>query len=292
MTSLPRSARLITVHNTHMSEGSVIQDLYRNCLRRLLQPLAKMCIRQSISIQELIELAKAAFIAAAADEIERNNQKVNVSRLSVMTGLHRRDVMRIYREGDQSKALPGLASRVLAQWEQDERFHTKAGKPRVLSADGDQSEFAQLVAAVSTDVNFATVLFELERLGLVERAARGIKFIGKAQITSQDPAESFTLLARDAEDLLMSVDENVFSPRDEKNLHARTEYDNVAPEHLEEIRRWLLIEGAEFHRRARNFLSKYDRDVNPRLKTQGRARVVVGTFSRAIAPEDIRRKPT
>ncbi len=50
-------------------------------------------------------------------------------------------------------------------------------------------------------------------------------------------------------------------------------------EALEEIRRWSAREGSAFHERARNFLSKYDRDLNPKLGGTGTYRVAIGSFS-------------
>ena len=51
---------------------------------------------------------------------------------------------------------------------------------------------------------------------------------------------------------------------------------------LERGVRWLLKEGSSFHRRARVFLAKLDRDFSPEeRKSKGRLRVVVGSFSRS-----------
>ena len=78
-------------------------------------------------------------------------------------------------DGEKKEKIPVMISRVVAQWENDRRFLTQAGKPRVLSCDEDDSEFSELVRLVSKDLHPGTVLFELERSGIVERSKRGVR---------------------------------------------------------------------------------------------------------------------
>jgi hypothetical protein len=248
-----------------------------------LRPVAKFCLRHSLTIQDLIEACKVVALEIAADQIKDGGEKVNVSRLSVMTGLHRRDVMRIYREGETNMDQnSGIASRVLGQWEQDSRFTTKANSPRILKLSDEEGEFKHLVSLVSKDINPGTVLFELERIGAVERHPRGIKLVKRHFVTEGDPFEGYTLAAKDADDMLEAVGQNVVSQEDVPNLHGRTEYDNISKKDLPQIKKWLLDEGSAFHQRARTFLSRFDKDINSAIKGEGGGKVVVGTFSRTI----------
>jgi hypothetical protein len=60
----------------------------------------------------------------------------------------------------------------------------------------------------------------------------------------------------------------------------KTEYDNVAPSAVPQIRAWMLREGTAFQHRVSNFLAKFDRDVHRRSASEpGRARVALGSFS-------------
>ena len=95
--------------------------------------------------------------------------------------------------------------------------------------------------------------------------------------------EGFELLAKDTEDLIGAVEENIFFPDDIPNLHARTEYDNIRQDALQEIKEWLYDEGSAFHKRARHFLSQYDLDIYPdRTYKEGRVKVTLGAFSRLL----------
>lgn len=60
-----------------------------------------------------------------------------------------------------------------------------------------------------------------------------------------------------------------------------TEYDNVCLDELPKVKEWLLKEGTKFHKKARDFISKYDLDVTPNDKKIGGGHVFLGAFGRA-----------
>lgn len=257
------------------------------CLRRMLKPAIRFCLRRSLHVQDVIESVKVVFIEAACDELQANGQGVNVSRLAAMTGMHRRDVMRIHKESSISEQPQGLVNRVIGQWQQDPRFTTKYGRPKVLSFEGENSEFQELVKLVSNDLHPGTVLFELERIGAVQKSRSGVRLVVRAYVPKGNAKEGYDMLASDAADLMNAVEENLFEPVHVPNLHAKTEYDNVSVDAIPEIREWLLREGSALHQKARNYLAKYDLDINPAADAgSGGARVVLGTFSLAAELDD------
>jgi hypothetical protein len=230
----------------------------------------------------LLEAAKAVFIEVARQEMVQTGQKVNISRLSVMTGMQRRDVMRFEQDGASPEVKVGLAARVIGQWEQDPRFRTKRGTTRVLSTEGESSEFRSLVETISKDLNPGTVLFELERLGVVEHTLTGVRLVKGWELLRDNVEEGYLLAARDTDDLMSAVDENLQLDEEILNLHARTEYDQIYLDALPEIRAWLLTKGGEFHTDVRNYLARFDRDINPQKNRKAGGTVIVGAFSRII----------
>ena len=251
------------------------------CVKAVVRPVARFCLRHSIKLQELIEICKSAFIQAASEELLRRGGDMSVSRISVMTGVHRPDVMRLTRSEAPLKTSPNLISRVIGQWQHDSRFRTKSGKPRTLTCEGLGSEFVQLIRSVSGDLNPYTVLFELERIAAVERTRHGLRLKARMYISKGDAQQGFDLLSHDMNDLVLCVEENVLARDTTPNLHIKTEYDNIVPEALTEIRAWLVKEGATFQRRVREYLAAFDRDVNSSLEGKGASiRVCLGTFSR------------
>ncbi|MCB0352775.1 MAG: hypothetical protein KDD64_04595 [Bdellovibrionales bacterium] len=252
-------------------------------LRLLLRPIAKFCLKRALTIQDFLEVGKSVFLDVASDEIKDAGGNPNTSRLSVITGIRRKEINRllakpsVVEEGDSAAS---LLTKVIGLWATGPAFTTASGKPRVLDCDGQQSQFADLVEQISTDVRPGTVLAELERIGAVERSSRGVKLLALAYKPVGDPSEGLELLAADAADLIEAVQENIFEIHETANLHATTDFDNIVEEKMPQIRKWLLKEGMQFHHKLRKYLSRFDKDSNPRLKGKGGSQVVVGSFSR------------
>ena len=75
------------------------------------------------------------------------------------------------------------------------------------------------------------------------------------------------------------VEENLLARPAITNLHARTTYDNIRPEGVADLKRWILTEGHKFHLRAREIMSRYDQDVNPDPSFEGRGvKVSLGSY--------------
>ncbi|MCB0331903.1 MAG: hypothetical protein KDD55_00320 [Bdellovibrionales bacterium] len=251
-------------------------------LRKLLRPIIQFCIRRSYSMQDLTHIAKIVFVEAAEDEIIREGGKVNASRLSVLTGIRRVDVTNIHRRNpqDRKKDPQTVSSRIVLQWRHDQSFTTKAGKPRVLTYKTDDSEFADLVRQVSTHIHPGAALYDLQRLGYVEETPRGVRLVKQLYTTRGDLQKAFEIASDDMTSLIDAVDETFYEDPEVNNLHIRTVYDNIIVESLPKIRKWMIREGKEFHKKARDFLSQFDKDINRELEGKdGGAEVSLTAFS-------------
>lgn len=257
-------------------------NLTIDLLRFILRPVARFCLRHTLHLQDLIEAVKAVLVEEAQRLTEQKGEKVNVSRLSVLTGMHRRDVMRIFRDAKVNTQPQGLLNRIIGQWQYDKRYCGGPGKPRALSCDGEGSEFHSLVRSLSTDINPGTVAFELEQLALARRHGAKISLKRRVFMPLGRAKEGFAILEADLNDLALAVEENVLANR-VVHLHGRTAFDNIRSDALPEVRRWLVREGSNFHKRVRDYLSRLDLDLNPATDAvRGGARVAVGAFSYSV----------
>lgn len=250
-------------------------------LRLLVLPAIKFCLKRSMGVYDLLEVVKAAFVEVASEELTRTEERISVSRISVMTGVHRRDVRRLMDASGEEVGSKHLVTRVLGLWEQGYDFTTKSGKPKPLTCIGDDSEFVKLVRTVSTDVNPVTVLSELVRIGTVKREDGKIKLVRAVDTYGEElgPEKALSILARDMESLIDSVEQNMEGEHEVGNLHIRTEYDRVYRKDIPKIRRWLRKQGNSFHHSVRGFVSKCDEDINPKAGEKGEERVVTVSFS-------------
>ena len=124
------------------------------------------------------------------------------------------------------------------------------------------------------------MLFEFERRGFVERKDDKLVLLYRQIPLASFPEAGLKVLSNDLCSTIDAVEENLFRPAPITNLHLRTEFDRIAPRFVPTIRRWLLDEGKEFHRKARNFLAQFDKDLNPEMaKEEGEIEVSVTASS-------------
>lgn len=252
----------------------------------LLRPVLALCVRRSVKFQQLVDLLKVLMVEAARAELIELGAGASVSRISIMTGVHRKDVSRLLESGSlkpgvsESEAFGGadIFTRVVGQWCSHPLF-SQRGKPRRLKCVSGLGEFQELVRSVSSEINPYTVLFELERLGMLKRGKNSVELTSSEYIPAQNQEALIEVLGEDMSALLSAAEQNIFSPDKVPQLHLSTRYDNICEDKLPEIRQWLLAKGAKFHAEARLYLAKRDKDLNPKLaKARGGARVLLGTF--------------
>ena len=114
------------------------------------------------------ELARWAFVQAAADISRLRNGRINHSRVSAQTGLTRADVKRLLRFNAFAPPVLGQTpvERVIEGWRGDRRFALR-GQPKRLAIYGQRDSFEHLVKKYGGDVPHRAVLDELRRMGAV-----------------------------------------------------------------------------------------------------------------------------
>lgn len=141
----------------------------------LLRPLVRLLLRHGVTYPVFAAALKRVFLAAAQDELAARGMAGTDSAVSLLSGVHRRDVRTLTRGAlaEPATAPPpalGLAAQVVARWMHEPAFRAADGRPRALPRQGGQG-FDALVAGVSSDVRPRAVLDELLRLGVVAEQA-------------------------------------------------------------------------------------------------------------------------
>lgn len=244
----------------------------------LLKPLARFCLRHALSFQDLTAAAKGAFVTVALEDMKESGEKINVSRISAVTGLVRQEVKRLIDNPVVPEYQPNVSARVVSAWESDKRF-SERGKPKELTCGFNGSEFHSLVYAVSQQLNAATVLFDLERSAMIERKGDKVQLVKRVVRLRTDADKGFEIIAGDVDTVIRAAEQNILEAKPVSNLHLRTDYDNVLVSKLPDIRRWLIDEGKRFHKKAREYISQFDADLNPAEGQEAGVKVSVSTAS-------------
>ncbi|MEM9249317.1 MAG: DUF6502 family protein [Pseudomonadota bacterium] len=145
------------------------KSTFKGAVRRILRPLVRAMIGRGLTFPELSQLLKELYVEEAQRSFRLERTRVTDSRISLLTGLQRRDVKAIRAastQPEESARAPGPVSRVLALWSGDPAFLDTNGVPRTLPRNGPSPSFEALVAEVGRDVHARTILDELLRLEL------------------------------------------------------------------------------------------------------------------------------
>lgn len=253
-------------------------------LQLLLIPVMRFCLRHRIGLMEIVAAVKRALVATAREEILKESPKVNASRLSVVTGIHRNEIPRLLgTDADNDSPAPSLAERVLGTWVSDRRFSDRNGGGLPLHYRGEQCEFHKLVRSVSKNINPATVLFELTRNGRVEKRGDYAIPVRSVSQFGEGFARGFVLASRDVEVVVKAVEENVLQRDSAQHMHFHTYYDNIYAKDLPVLRQWLIEKGREFHRELRSHLSSFDKDTNVAIDDGAPAGVKISVLSVSLA---------
>lgn len=146
-----------------------------DCALRILRPLVRLMLRHGVTYPAFAAALKPVFLDVARQELDAQAMPVTDSALTLLSGIHRRDVRALTREAARTDPSPGpalplsLAGEVVGRWMSDAAWLDGEGHPRALA----RAEFDALVAGISQDVRPRALRDELVRLGAASLGADG-----------------------------------------------------------------------------------------------------------------------
>jgi len=173
-------------------------------------PVVRWLLRSGVQYGAFAAALKTVFLEVASEELQRSGKKTTDSAVSVLSGLHRKDVRAISATSHEPELKSvSLASQVFTRWLTGARYRDATGKPRSLPRLGERRSFETLAREVSTDVHPRTVLDELVRLGLVRLRGEMVELNAKSFVPSSDQSELAALFAANAGDHLAAAVHNL-----------------------------------------------------------------------------------
>lgn len=165
---MPRKAKSVPAPRA-ASAPPLPADQVVDAAAALLRPAVRLLLRGGVDYPRLALELKTLFIEEAQAEIERAGHAGTDSSISLLSGVHRKDVRAWRQTGRPAAASRPLAAstRVFARWLSDPACSSGPGQPMPLPRTGEAPSFEALVRSVTQDVHAFTVLQELIRLGIV-----------------------------------------------------------------------------------------------------------------------------
>lgn len=200
-----------------------------SALRRLFRPVVKLLIAKGIGLPALVELLKSVYISVANEEFPTNGRRTTDSRISLLTGVHRKDVKRLRGESDDSHVAPrsiGIGAMVIARWLGSPRTTDANGQPIALPRHPEQPNgpsFDAMVESVSTDVRPRAVLDEWLTMGIARLDEKGRVVLNRAAfVPERGLDEKAFYLGRNLHDHIAASVHNVLgggNPMLERSVH-------------------------------------------------------------------------
>lgn len=270
----------------------ILKKLVQSIIR-ILRPLIHILLKSGVSYGTFNDIAKWVYVETASREFGIKSRKPSISRISVLTGLSRKEVKRV-------KDLPvpadtefteqyNRAARVIAAWRREADFSDPEGKPMVLPIDGEGPTFAELVKKFSGDLPHRAILDELVNAGIVEKTADNcVRLLNRSYIPASDQGMKLHILGTDVSNLISTIGHNLTADESQRLFQRKVSYDNLPREILPVFHAMAALSSQKLLEDLDKFLAANDRDSNPEIKGSGRHCAGLGIyyFEKPYDPED------
>jgi hypothetical protein len=234
---------------------SEVDNLLLQALRRLMKPMVRLFIRKNIPLQVFTDLMKEMYVSTAEESLIAAGFRPTDSQISLMTGVHRRDV-REYRghAPDTGREIENvsISAEIVATWLGNPQFMGAEGQPAPLPYTNDANpefSFTALAESVSKDVRPRAILDEMLRQNTVryDEITDNVWLNSEAFIPQEGWAEKLYYLGRNGEDHLEAAVTNVLSAKP-PFLDRSVYYSNLTEESVETLQKMSREQGMKLLR--------------------------------------------
>lgn len=218
-------------------------------IRHVLQPLVRLLLSHGITFQAFCDLVKSAYVRIAEEELKLDDKPQTDSRISLLTGINRREVNRLRNEAVAKIGLSQRASmsaQLLTIWSGHPEYLNEDGEPVALARlanKGEELSFESLVQSVSKDFRPRVVLDEWLRQGIITLDGDDRVHLCKdAFVLPQDAEEKIYYFGQNIHDHLAATVHNLVdgSP---PFLERCVFYDKLSAESVKELADYSRVVG-------------------------------------------------
>jgi hypothetical protein len=209
----------------------------------MLRPLVRLMIRSGVTFPVLADVLRRLFVDVSITDMLTEPKARTDSRISLLTGVHRKEIRRLRELPPDSTAEPQtvtVASQIIARWVGSQPFVDDAGQPRPLpritEAGTAGPSFDTLVASVTTDIRSRAVLDDWLGQGLVALTPEDqIVLNVDAFIPRPGGQEQLFYFARNLHDHVAAAVANISTDSSAPFLDRSVHYDALTSEQVKEL---------------------------------------------------------
>lgn len=199
----------------------------------ILTALAELMLEEGVSYAEFAAIARHAFVNAA-EQVLASEKRVTDSRVSILTGIHRKEVKQIRgSEGlaiNPEKAKSNRAIAVISAWTREPAYLSSDGKPLALPYDGSAPSLSDLIQNFSGDMPVRAVCDELARMGVIEQRGDLWYLLVPVFVPNESRNAVMNILSTDTTDLIRTIHHNLNHPTGSKRFQRTVAYDAISDE--------------------------------------------------------------
>jgi hypothetical protein len=149
--------------------GPLLPGPLLKAARRLMRPLVRQMMQSGLTFPVLADSLRRLFVEIAVNDILTDPKARTDSRISLLTGVHRKEIRRLREMPADPVDAPDivtLGSQIVSRWIGSVPFVDARGRPRPLprianGEAGGEPSFVDLVASVTSDIRPRAVLDDL-----------------------------------------------------------------------------------------------------------------------------------
>ena len=216
-----------------------------SAIRTIIRPMVKAMVARGVTLPALVDALKQVFVEVAEEEFGLEGKRSTDSRISILTGVHRKDVRTIRAEAETAPGLrpaaTAICATVVGRWLGDPEFHDASGAPASLprqTLSEASPSFDGLVARVSKDVRPRTVLDELSRLGIIrhEKQTDSVYLLEDAFVPRKGEEELLHFFKMNLHDHAAAATENLLNNQDTPPFLERVVYySHLTPQSVDQL---------------------------------------------------------
>ena len=272
-------------------------------IRSMMKPIIMLLLRNGVTYKEFSQICKSIFVEAAAEDYGIRGRPTNVSRISVITGIDRKEVKRIKdllqanHTAIEAQQTQDRITRILTAWHQDKEFTDESDEARRLPVEGSCGSFTSLVKRFGGDIPVQAFLKEMERVGLVQRTDAGIQVLARYYFPANSDPEALLRAGSVISELAETLFHNLYFADDEKpgtrkirRFERRASNNRIDPKYKKAFYKLLNKEGQEFLERIDDWMSRHEIDVDNSTDNQDiqtlRLSISVSSYDKPVNPGD------
>lgn len=259
------------------------KSIVHTACRRVLRPLASMLLRFGMTWKEFSELSKSVFVQTATEEFGIQGRLTNVSRVSILTGIGRKEVKRQRDLIDASeppvKRKTTDATKLLSGWHQDQEFVDTNSTPSLLQEHGPGPSFETLFSRYCGDIAMPTMIKELIKTGAMERLESGeFRVLMRYYQPAMADSENLQFAVDRIHDVIQTMNNNVFASESHNpRFGGFAANDRIPIAAIPAFRDYLDKRGQEFLEEIDDWLTEYAENESP--PSTNTARVGISLFA-------------